>query len=55
MSVFTAAMFDFMIAMSEMTESISRPSLPGFTEGECATYDIDPCPTLEEMRQRVGG
>jgi WD40 repeat protein len=21
-----------------------------FTEDECATYDIDPCPTLEEMK-----
>jgi hypothetical protein len=22
-----------------------------FTDQECATYRIDPCPTLEEMRQ----
>ena len=24
----------------------------GFTEQECATYLIKPCPTLEEMRDR---
>lgn len=22
-----------------------------FTDQECATYDIDPCPTLEELRE----
>lgn len=24
----------------------------GFSSEECATYGIDPCPTLEEMRAR---
>jgi hypothetical protein len=24
----------------------------GFTADECATYRIDPCPTLEEMKGR---
>jgi hypothetical protein len=23
----------------------------GFTAGECDTYHIDPCPTLEDIRQ----
>ena len=31
-------------------ESLTR----GFTEGECATYDIDPCPTLEDLRSLSG-
>jgi WD40 repeat protein len=28
-------------------ESLTR----GFTESECARYEIDPCPSLEEMRE----
>ena len=31
------------IARSEVTR--------GFTETECTTYHIDPCPTLEEIRE----
>ncbi len=33
--------------MDLVTESLTR----GFTAGECARYVIDPCPTLEEMRE----
>jgi hypothetical protein len=31
--------------------SLARDRLTrGFRPEECATYDIDPCPTLEEMK-----
>jgi WD40 repeat protein len=33
--------------------SLARTNLTrGFTEGECITYRIDPCPTLDEIRSR---
>lgn len=36
---------------SEQLVNIAFDSLNrGLTEAECATYDTDPCPTLEEMR-----
>jgi hypothetical protein len=34
--------------VKEATQRLTR----GFTVGECLTYQIDPCPTLEEIRSR---
>ncbi len=32
-------------ALQRVRQTLTR----GFTEIECTTYDIDPCPSLEEM------
>jgi WD40 repeat protein len=40
----------FTIDPAELAGALRRSLTRGFTPTECATYGIDPCPTLEEMR-----
>jgi WD40 repeat protein len=40
----------FTIDTEELKQIVRSRLTRGFTEEECATYDLDPCPTLEEIR-----
>jgi hypothetical protein len=40
----------FTIDPTELQDVLRRSLTRGFTPTECATYGIDPCPTLEELR-----
>jgi WD40 repeat protein len=48
------SLLEFTLDPAEL-ESLVRGSLTrGFTPTECVTYEIDPCPTLEEMQADAG-
>jgi WD40 repeat protein len=38
------------IDVPELIETAHSKVTRSFTEGECTTYHIDPCPTLEELK-----
>lgn len=40
----------FTIDPAQLFDIASNSPNRGFSDTDCATYDIDPCPTLEEMR-----
>ena len=55
LAVFPAAGARFMVVPLSIDDLVSTSQARltrGFTTGECATYLIDPCPTLDEIRSR---
>ena len=55
LAVFPAAGARFMVVPLSIDDLVSTAQARltrGFTTGECATYLIDPCPTLDEIRSR---
>ena len=40
------------VGLQDLVDGVLASLLRGFSEQECLTYRIDPCPTLDEMRSR---
>jgi hypothetical protein len=40
------------LAVDDLVADAQERLTRSFTVGECATYQIDPCPTLDDIRSR---
>jgi hypothetical protein len=43
-------LIEFTTDADELIGLVSDSLTRGFTDAECARYDIDPCPSLDDMR-----
>ena len=50
LTVFTCGVLD--LSADVVVDKALAGLVRGLTDTECATYRIDPCPTLEDMRSR---
>ena len=47
----TGTLIEFTTDPDELMGLVASSLTRGFTAGECARYEIDPCPSLQEMRE----
>jgi WD40 repeat protein len=50
----TGSMLIMTLDVDELLAVARRSISRGFSKTECATYDIEPCPSLDELRSGIG-